>query len=187
MERLCAITRSTKPLVWLTRLAVGAWAVSHGLAGTGTSVQTLDATLQPIAEVSLPASLTLTSASQFAAFTGSLSINYRARTTATGGGTITLQVSSDFTPAGGPSAAAAALSYTCGGASLGTACSGPQTASTTAQTAVVTLPASACTGGGGSCSSSDPATVSLSFSLTDNPAYSTGSYSAQVILRISAT
>jgi len=39
-------------------------------------------------------------------------------------------------------------------------------------------PASACTGGGGSCSSSDPATVNVNFILADSPGYSTGAYSA---------
>ena len=174
--------------VWLPRLLASAVAIGSGIAGTGTAVQTLDATLQPIAKVSVPSSLSLTTiAGEFAAFTGSLTVSYRARTTASGGGTITIEVSSDFSPSGGPSAAAAGLTYTCSGASLGTACTGTQTASTTAQTPVVTLPTSACTGGGGACSSSDPATVSVNFSLANSPTYSTGSYSAQVILRISAT
>ncbi len=176
------------PRVWLTRLLMGALAVGNGIGGTGTATQTLNATLQPIGKLSVPASLTLTAgASKFAPFTGTLAVSYRARTTSTGTGTITAQVSSDFSPTGGPSAAAGALTFTCGSAGLGTPCSGTQTASTTVQTTVVTLPASACTGGGGSCSTSDPATVNVNFSLTDSPAYSTGSYSAQVILRISAT
>jgi len=174
--------------VWLARLLAGALAIGNGVGGTGSATQTLDATLQPEAELSVPTSLLLSAgASQFAPFTGTLTVSYRARTTPSGGGTLTVEVSSDFSPTGGPSAAAGALSFTCSGAGLGTACSGTQTASTTSQTTMVNLPASACTGGGGSCCASDPASVSVNFSLTDSPAYSTGYYSASVIFRISAT
>jgi hypothetical protein len=114
-------------------------------------------------------------------------VSYRARTTPVGGGSITLNVSSDLSPSGGPSAATGALAYTCSGATLGTACSGSQTASTTVQTPVLTLPASACTGGGGACSSQNPNSVNLSFTLTDNPVYAAGAYSAKVTFIISAT
>jgi hypothetical protein len=175
--------------VWLPRLLASAFAIGNVDGGTGSAVQAMSATLQPKGELSVPASLTLSAgASPFAAFTGNLAVSYRVRTTPSGTGstgTITAEVSSDFSPAGGPSAAAGSLTYTCGSASLGAACSGTQTASTTTQTPVVTLPASACTGGGGSCSSSNPASVTISFSLTDSPVYPTGSYSASVIFRIS--
>jgi hypothetical protein len=155
---------------------------------TGTGNQTLSAIIDPIGSITAPASASLTSgATTFKPFTGNVTVNYQARTSPSGGGTVTLSVSSDFTPTGGPSAAAGALAYTCSGATLGTACSGSQTASTTAQTPVLTLPASACTGGGGACSSQNPNSVNLSFTLTDNPAYATGSYSAQVTFTISAT
>lgn len=174
---------------WLSGLLMGALAIGNGIAGTGSANETLDATLQPIAELSVPSPVGLSPGGQFAPFTGTLTVSYKARTTPpnTGGGTITVEVSSDFTPSGGPSAAAGALTFTCGSAGLGTPCSGTKTASTTTQVTVVTLPASGCTGGGGSCSSSNPASVTVNFSLTDSPAYSPGSYLAQVILRISAT
>jgi hypothetical protein len=175
--------------VWLPRLLASAFAIGNVDGGTGSAVQAMSATLQPKGELSVPASLTLSAgASPFAPFTGNLAVSYRVRTTPSGTGstgTITVQVSSDFSPAGGPSAAAGSLTYTCGSASIGTACSGTQTSSTTTQTPVATLPASACTGGGGSCSGSNPASVAVSFSLTDSPAYPTGSYSASVIVRIS--
>ena len=175
------------PRGWLPGLLVGCLMVGNATGGTGSATQALNVTLTPVAELSVPATLTLTAgASPFAPFTGSLAVSYRARTTSTGGGTLTLEVSSDFSPAGGPSAAASNLTFTCA-SGLGTNCSGTQTASTTVQTTVVTLPASACTGGGGSCSASNPDTVNVNFSLTDSPAYSTGTYTAQVILRISAT
>jgi len=155
---------------------------------TGTGTQTLTATINPIGSLTAPASANLTSVgTTFQPFTGSFAVTYKARTTPVGGGSITLNVSSDFSPSGGPSAAGGALAYTCSAATLGTACSGSQTASTTVQTPVLTLPASACTGGGGACSSQNPNSVNLSFTLTDSPAYATGTYSAKVTFTISAT
>jgi len=155
---------------------------------TGTATQTLSAQIYAAAKLSVPATVTLTvGATKFSTFTGTLSVSYRARTTSTGGGSITVQVSSDFTPAGGPSAASGALTYTCSGANLGTGCSGTQTASTTLQTPVLTVPTSACTGGGGTCSSQDPNSVTLNLSVPDNSTYSTGTYSASLKFVISAT
>ena len=157
---------------------------------SGTTTQGISAAISPIAKVSVPSSLTLThSGTIFNPFTATLVVSYKAHTTAINstGGNLTMQITSDFTPSGGPSAASGALTYGCSGAGLGTACSGTITASTSSQTSVVVLPKSACTGGGGSCSGSNPATVSVSFSLDDNPAYPTGTYSAVATFFISAT
>lgn len=156
--------------------------------GTGTATQTLTATINPAWTLATSASVALTHAqNNFQGFQASLIVNYEARTSPTGGGKITLQVTKDFSPTGGPTAASGALTYTCGSANLGTACSGTQTASTTSQTPVLTLPASACTGGGGACSSQDPNSVNLTFTLNDDPGYAVGSYSATVTFTISAT
>jgi hypothetical protein len=157
--------------------------------------QTLQAVISPLGGLfSFPNSVTLTkTGTAFRNFTGSLAIQYRARTTqSSGGGTITVQATSDFTPAHGPSIASPpsvgdALRYTCSGATLGTNCSGTQTVSTTASTNVVTFSASECTGGGGSCSSTDPDTVTVSFTLTNDPKYKTGTYSATLTFTISAS
>src|ERR1035438_1779355 len=174
-----------------TRLAVAlvlAMPVTTCPGATGTATQTLNAMIYPIAKLSAPASVSLTSGgTQFNPFQGSVPITFRARSTPAGGGTMTLQVTSDFAPAGGPSAASGALTYTCSSANLGTACSGAQTASTTLQTPVLTLPASACTGGGGACSAQDPNSLTLNFTVVDDPRYDTGSYSAKVTFIISAT
>ena len=157
-------------------------------ASTGTGTQTLTATINPIGSITVPASASFTtSVTTFHPYTSSVAVSYNARTTPTGSGTITLNITSDFTPAGGPSAASGALSYICSGATLGTGCSGAQTASPSLQTPVVAIPASACTGGGGACSSAAPNSVNLVFTLTDDPGYATGSYSAKVTFTISAT
>jgi hypothetical protein len=156
--------------------------------GTGTATETLNAALSPVGSVTTPATATLSkTTTTFLPFTGSLAVSYLIRTTPTGTGTIALEVSSDFTPTGGPTVASGALTYTCSGATLGTPCSGTQTASTTTSTPVLTVPASSCTGGGVPCSSQSPNSVSLSFTLVDSPVYPTGTYTANVTFTISAT
>jgi hypothetical protein len=164
-------------------------------ATTLTTTQTLSAVISPLGNLfSFPNSVTLAkTGTAFNNFTGSLTIDYRERTTqSTGGGTITVEATADFTPANGPSihtppSTGDALTYTCSGATLGTNCSGTQTVNTTAATNVVTFSASECTGGGGSCSSASPNTVTVNFTLTDDPKYDTGSYSATLTFTISAS
>jgi hypothetical protein len=165
-------------------------------AATLTTTQTLKAVISPLGGLfSLPLSpVTLAkTGTAFNNYTGSLAINYRERTTqSTGGGTITVQATADFTPANGPSIASPPstgdkLTYTCSGATLGTNCSGTQTVSTTAATNVVTFSASECTGGGGSCSTASTNSVTVNFTLTNDPKYKTGSYSATLTVTISAS
>ena len=156
---------------------------------TTTTTQSVTGTVSAIGKLSVPATLTLTSAGgpTTPPYTGSLTVSYKARTTSSGSGTVTLQVTTDFSPAGGPSAAAGSLTYSCTGADLGTNCSGPITAATGSATSVVTIPASACTGGGAPCSANNPNTVLVSFSLVDKVSYKTGTFSAVVTFVISAT
>jgi hypothetical protein len=176
------IGRAWRWLLWLTlaTLPLG--------GGIGTGSQSLSAAVYPSGSITVPAAAVLTtSATKFQPFTGSITVNYRSRTTPVGGGNLTLSLTSDFAPLGGPSVAAGALAYTCSGSTLGSACSGAQTASTTLQTPVVTLPAAACTGGGGACSSQNPNSVNLTFILADDPGYATGTYSARITFTISST
>jgi hypothetical protein len=157
-------------------------------AATGTATQTLSAQIDAVAELSVPSTLSVASGGTiFAAYTGNLTVSYRARTTAsTGSGSVTVKANADFSPSGGPSIASGALTYTCSSVTLGTACTGTQTTSTTSNTGVVTVGAGACTGGGGSCSSTNPNTVVAGFTLTDSPAFKTGSYSATLTFTASA-
>ena len=155
-------------------------------ADTMTVSNTLNAFINANGSLSVPGSATLThTGTIFDTFTGAVTVQYRARTTAAGGGNVTLKVTQDF-QTGGPSVALGDLTYTCGSAGLGTAC-GSSTASTSSATSVVTLPSSACTGGGSPCSSSDPNTVIVTFTLADRPAVSTGTFTANVQFTISAT
>ena len=156
------------------------------LGATATTTQTLNVTINALAKLSAPSSSTLTHTGiTFSPYTSSFTMNYRARTSPTGSGSITAKTSSDFTPSGGPTISSGALTYTCSGATLGASCSGTLTVSASSATGIVTLPASACTGGGGACSSSNPNATSLSFTLNDSPQAATGSY--QVGLQFTAS
>jgi hypothetical protein len=184
-------------------LRLGPFVVGAGLllapvrleGATSTTTQTLQAVISPLGGLfSFPNSLTLTkTGTTFSTYTGSLTVQYDARTSQSGGGgSITVKATADFTPSGGPSIASPpskgdALQYTCSGATLGTNCSGTQTLSTSSSTNVVTFSAAECTGGGGSCSSASPNTVTLTFTLTDDPKYHTQSYSATLTFTISAS
>jgi hypothetical protein len=106
----------------------GTFAVPLAYAATGTVTQTLAANLAAIGKLSVPASIILTATgSAFSSYGGSLTVNYRVRnTTSGGGGSVTLKSSADFSPAGGPGVSSNTFTYTCSGATLGTACSGTQ-------------------------------------------------------------
>ena len=167
---------------------------SHAQTTLGSQTLTLD--LEPAGLLySIPTSIALTNTgTTFASYTGSVTLDYRARTTAsTGSGTITVEATTDFTCSSGgpciktPPSTGDALTYTCSGATLGSNCSGTQTVSTTAATNIVTIAAGVCTGAGSPCNNAATNTVSVSFKLTDDPKYKTGGpYSATLTWTISA-
>ncbi|MBI3210932.1 MAG: hypothetical protein HYZ37_18770 [Candidatus Solibacter usitatus] len=152
-----------------------------------TLSQSQTTTLLTAGKLSVAASMTLSTPTQtFNNFTGSMNVSYRARTTETGNVTITLLASANFSPTTGPNINNGTLTYTCGSATLGSACSGTQTVSTVSQSSIVSVSSSACTGVGSGCSGSNPNTVQLNFTLTNDPQYKTGSYSAQITLTASS-
>jgi hypothetical protein len=118
-------------------------------------------------------------------YTGTTTLNYLIRTTKTSGtGTITVQITSDFGGTGGPSVgtpptAGDTLAYTCAVSAPGTPCSGAQTSSTKAATAVGSF-------GAGASSAKAGNAASIGWSLTDDPAYATGTYAATATFTISA-
>jgi hypothetical protein len=160
----------------------------HSLQGaTATGSQTLNVTLGPKAKLSVvQSSVSLTHTGQiFANFTGTLTIQYKIRTTiSTGSSSVTVIAASAFTPATGPSIAAGDLTFTCSAASVGTACSGIQTISTSSQTNVVTVGSGACTGTG--CAGADPNSVTLNLNLVDSPVFKIGTYSTSLTFTSSA-
>ena len=179
---------------WVFACGLSALAMLAARVDSYAQTQTLTLNLEAAGLLyNVPASVNLTNTGTvFNAYVGSVTLQYRARTSSTGGGTITAKATTDFTcSAGGPCigtppSAGDALTYTCSGATLGTNCSA-QTVSTTAATNVVTIPAGACTGAGSPCNNAAPNTVTVSLSLTDDPKYKTGSYSATLTWTISAT
>jgi hypothetical protein len=156
--------------------------------GSPTGTTTVSVTIGPQAGLNITNSSTpLTpSGSNFNLFTGTTAMTYFVRTTTTGGGgSITMKVTSDFSPTGGPSVAsplttADALTYTCTVASPGTACTGAQTASTSSQTNVATFGTNVHTNSAGS-------TASVAWSLANDPNYKTGTYNATMTFTISAS
>ena len=152
-----------------------------------TLTQSVSAQMEPAAKLAVPATVPLASSGgTFQPFSGTLTVSYRVRTSATGGGTIALEATSDFSPAGGPSILNGALTYACTSSTLGAPCAGRQTVLTGAQSPVLTIPPAVCTGGGGACSSADPNSLQVTFSLEDDSGAGTGTYASQIIFVISA-
>jgi hypothetical protein len=162
--------------------------VGHAQTGSPTGTTAVSVTIGPQAGLNITNSATPLTAngSNFNQFIGSTGLTYYVRTTATGGGgSITLKVTSDFSPAGGPSVASPpsagdGLIYTCTVQSPGTACSGTQTSSTTSQTNVATFAANVHSAAGGN-------TASVAWSLANDPSYKTGTYTSTVTFTISAS
>lgn len=153
-------------------------------AGSGTTNITVTVAAEASIQVNASTPLT-TTGTLFSNYTGTTGFMYKIRTTATGGsGSITARVTTDFSPGGGPSVASPptagdTLAYTCTVAAPGTGCVGSQTASTTADTNVSTFGANA-------RSARDGNSGSLAWTLTNDPAYATGNYTAVVTLTIGA-
>jgi hypothetical protein len=172
-------------LLALAAALIAAPASYAQFAATGTT--NLSVTVGPEAGLQVTTSTTtLTAAGTvFNPYSGTTNLSYKIRTTqSTGSGSVTLKVTSDFS-AGGPSVTTPpsvgdALTYTCTAAAPGTPCSGSQTASVSSATSVATF-------GAGASSSNAGNAASTIWSLTNDPVYKTGSYSATVTYTISAT
>jgi hypothetical protein len=164
--------------------------LAHAQLGTSTGTTTVSVTVVAEAALNVTTSSTsLTSTgTNFTNYTGSTGLTYYVRTTQSGGsGSITLKVTSDFSPANGPSVTTPPstgdkLAYTCTLTGVGTACSGSVTASTSSSTSVATF-------GAGSHTVTFPGgdTANTAWTLTNDPKYQTGSYSATVTYTISAS
>jgi hypothetical protein len=154
-------------------------------AQSATGTTTLSVTVGPEASLTVTNGTTTlaTAGTVFNAYTGTTNLAYKIRTTkSTGSGTVVLEVTTDFAGAGGPSVgtpptAGDALTYTCTVTGTGTACSA-QTASHSATTPVVNFGA-----GAGSSTS----TAAVAWSLTNDPVYATGTYTATTTFTIAST
>lgn len=178
-----------RPRSLLCRTALGLTLASGAAySGTATATQTVSIALSPLGKIYVPSTLNLLmSGAAFSAYSGAVPLTFRARTSATGVGSVTVQASGDFAPAGGPSVANGMLTYTCTSGGYGSACPGTQTVSVTAQRPVLTLGSQSCIGGGSGCSAADPASVDLTFRLDNNASVPTGNYQVQLTFTISCT
>ena len=166
--------------------------IARAQLGTTTGTTTVNVTVGAEAALTVGATTNLTATgTNFSSYTGTTSLTYFIRTTQSGGsGFIKLQVTTDFAPAGGPSVATPpttgdALNYSCTVANPGnngtaTACTSPTTSSTTAQTSVATFGTDNRSLIGGN-------SASVAWTLTNDPKYKTGAYSAVVTFTISAS
>jgi hypothetical protein len=174
------------------RNAIASFGALLIMAGTARA-QSLTGTTAVQVAIAAEASLTINTATSTLStigatfsnpFTGTTSLTYKIRTTKVGGsGLITLKVTTDFAGAGGPSVLAPptagdALTYSCTLAAPGTACTGPITSSTAVATNVGTF-------GTDNKSASAGNAGTINWSLTNDPVYSTGTYTATVTFTIS--
>ena len=176
-----------KPLLTGTAvLLLASSALRAQYAGTGTTTMSVAIGAEASIQVTTSTTTLTTVGSLFNNYTGTTNLSYKIRTTqSSGNGALTLKVTADFSPANGPSVASPPnagdlLTYTCTVAAPGTACSGSQTSSTASATSVSTFGAGANSGPSGN-------TASTAWTLVNDPAYQTGSYSATITYTISST
>jgi hypothetical protein len=157
-------------------------------ADTASVSQNVSLSLLPTIKITaVPTTVTLLPmAAAFSGYSGSLPISFKVRTSNVGTASITLSASSEFVPATGPSIANGDLVFSCAAASFGTACSGSSVVSILNQASLVSIPANACTGGGGSCSPTAPNSVTITLTLKDLPRFATSSYSSNLTFTASA-
>lgn len=166
-------------------------AASTAFAQLGTTGPTGTLTLSVGAEAGLVVNTATTtllesgSGINFQPYTGITSLTYYIRTSSTGTGTIGLRVSTDFAGTGGPSVASPptpsdALTYVPTVSSPGTAAAGQTASISSTSTPVATF-------GGNAHSLYAGNSASVAWSLTNDPLYAVGAYTATITYTISAT
>lgn len=157
-------------------------------ANTGTTSLNVTVAAEASLQIDTATTSLTSSGTLFADYTGSTNYSYKIRTSQGGGGTgtVTLKITSDFSPAGGPSVATPpttgdALTYTCSAVAPATACSSNQTSSTASATSVATFGSDAHSAKAGNSSNS------VSWTLSNDPQYKTGAYSSVATFTISAS
>jgi hypothetical protein len=162
--------------------------LAHAQLGgsTGTTSVSVAVAAEAALTVNTGTTTLASTGTNFSSYTGTTSLTYFIRTSPTSGsGSIVLQVTTDFAPTGGPSVGSPpttgdALTYNCTVSSPGTACTGPLTAKTTSTTNVGTFgPDAHSTFAGNS--------ASVAWTLTNDPLYKVGTYSATVTFTVNAS
>jgi len=183
--------RKLLPLVTLGVLLASS--LAYGGTVTASDTATLSVTVGNEATIVVdPGSktTTFTTSTAFTDYTATTNYHFQVRTTqGTGSGYISLAVTTDFSPAGGPSAYAPVngdtLKVTASTASAGSAVVPANQVNATAQN-IVTFGANA-HGGLPGAVGTNGATGQVSWNLTNDPAYQTGTYTATATFTISAT
>lgn len=165
----------------------GAMSVATSYAQFGPT-GTTNLNVNVVAEAAIrvdTANTNLISAGSFANYLGTTNYTFKIRTTNGGGaGAVVVKISTDFAPAGGPTVGSGNLTYSCVvGAPVtgtGTACAGPVTA-TAADTSVATFGNNTHSLGAGTGGSS------VAWTLLNDAAYITGSYTGVATFTISAS
>jgi hypothetical protein len=174
-------------------LLVASSALAQGALGTTAPTATVTVAVGPEAALTIQTTaLTLTqTGSNFTDYSGTTGFTYFIRTTKSGGsGSITLQVTTDFSSGGGnapsvasPPTSSDKLYYSCTvpnpSSGTATACTAPTNASTTAATTVATF-------GADNRSPKAGVASSVTWGLSNDPLYQTGSYTATVTYTINA-
>jgi hypothetical protein len=162
-------------------------AMTMAQSGTTSPTNNVNLTVNAEAGLTIGGDANLTSTgTNFSNYTGTTNFTYFIRTGQSAGtGSIQLKVTTDFSGTGGPSVATPptagdALTYLNTVSAPGTAAGGSLTASTASSTGVATFGADAHSTKAGNSGST-------AWTLTNDPLYKTGSYTAVVTYTISAT
>src|SRR6516162_9002047 len=114
-------------------LLISGTSQAQTFANTGTTTVSVAVPTEAALAVNTMTSTLATSKSDFSNdFTGTTNITYKIRTTkTTGTGSLTVKVTTDFSPSGGPSvgtppSSGDTLTFTCGASAPATACTGSQ-------------------------------------------------------------
>jgi hypothetical protein len=182
-----------KKILVLTAGLLLAASTAFAQLGTTAPTATVQVNVNPEAALTIqtPALVLTQTGNNFTDYSGVTAFTYFVRTKLAGGtGTIVLEVTTDFSAGGGSTPSVAAppvagdhLYYSCTVPSpthgTSTPCTGPVNASTTAATNVTTF-------GTDARSSSTGVASSVTWGLTNDPLYQTGSYTATITYTISA-
>jgi hypothetical protein len=178
-----------KKILALTALALllgTASALAQTWGPQGSTQLSVSVASEALIEITT-ATTTFASASTFADYTGTTSLAYKIRTGKTSGsGSIVVQITTDFSPSGGPTVGGTQLTtgdnptYTCSASSPAGQCSGSVTASTSTGTSVYTFTAD-------NHSAKSGNTGSVTWTVPNDPLYPTGTYTATAQFTISVT
>jgi hypothetical protein len=179
--------KKTLALTALALLLAASSALAQSWGSSGTTTLSLVVGYEAELQINTSPTNFSTSAGTFSDYTGTTNLTYKIRTSQSAGtGSITVQVTTDFSPSGGPTVGGTQLTagdnptYTCSASSPATACSGSVTASTSAAQTIYSFAADK-----HSAKAGNPGSVT--WTVPNDPLYPTGTYQATATFTISAS